>query len=294
MVFLKNSQLEVAVSPNHGAIVNVWDRDGNAWLWGPDSTETYDPEKGGCFPLCPYSNRVRGGRFSWQGENFEIDNSGRSQAHALHGDGWISKWQVNEVSKQAVILSHRGHYSPFNYQASQEISLSEDRLQMVLSITHLGHTPIPYGLGFHPWFPRDADTCLWAPAKEVWEEDAEHLPTRLTGIPEIWNFSRRDSVFPDGWINNLFKGWRSDENNCHKASLDYPSRSARIEIETCAKLDRYILYTNGRPFLCFEPVSHDVDAHNSHDLGGLTVLNQGETMSAEMGITFNFCHQDNS
>jgi aldose 1-epimerase len=286
VVWLHSTELDVLVSPLYGAIANVWDKQGQACLWGPQQGEEYLPSLGGCFPLTPYCNRIRNGRFQWQGQHYAIDCHDMPQPHALHGDGWRNRWEIKHAQPQRVVLEHRGCINPFHYCATQTICLSGNRLLLDLSITHLGTVALPYGLGFHPWFQRDCDTRLWAQAQSVWMEDAEHLPTHETAIPARWNFAKSARVLPIDPINNLFTGWLPDDSGQHQAVLSYPSRHRRIDINSSYLLNRYMLYGSGGDFICFEPVSHNIDAHNSKNTGGLIELNKGESLSAWMSLRF--------
>jgi len=286
IVKLESTDFDVFVSQKHGAIAQVFDKFGMPWLWSPEKLKDYHPELGGCFPLTPFSNRVRDSRFFWRGETLNIESPSVTDQHAVHGDGWLSTWAIEHVSRAQIVLSHTGNLFPFEYKAEQVIKIIGKCLQLSLSITHRGSSPMPYGLGFHPWFYQDADTMLFAPAKKVWLEDDAHLPTELTPIPERWKFNHEASRLPNEPMNNLFMGWQMDEKGEHRARVTYPSRRAMIDIVASSRLDRYILYSNGKEFFCFEPVSHNVDAFNYADLGGLQVLNKGETLTAQMSLVF--------
>jgi len=287
MIILENFKFKVIVSSNHGSIVNVVDKKGNCWLWGPKSSLNYSPQKGGCFPLTPYANRIKNGEFFWEGKLTNIDDNGSESPHALHGDGWMRSWKIQEFTNERVVkMYHRSRYAPFNYEANQVVKLIDNELHITMSITHLGRSPLPYGLGFHPWFPKDPDTCLYAPAERVWTEGIDHLPKKLIPIPNLLRFNSERSPVPMGYVNNLFVGWKCDDFGFHNAAILYPSRGTSIDIKTSFALNRYMLYTDSEEFLCFEPVSHNVDAHNTKNLGGLKILREGETLSVKMKLTF--------
>lgn len=283
---LENEYLRVELSQKHAAILQIYDSDNRPWLWRAPS-EAYHPELGGCFPLVPYSNRIENRQFNWNGRTFEIASDINTYTHALHGDGWLSDWEYEEIKPASVRLSHIGRLFPFNYCASMEITLQKNQVKLVLSVTHQGQSAIPYGLGFHPWFLKEYDTQIFAPAQKVWLEDNRHLPTELVDIPASWRFDCFGKRTPDDFMNNLFIGWHKDERNRHLASLSYPSKDMTIDIDVSSTLDRYIIYSTGDDFICFEPVSHNVNAFNTKDLGGLSVLSPDTTLEVDMILTFN-------
>ncbi|TAN09295.1 MAG: hypothetical protein EPN45_07815 [Rhizobiaceae bacterium] len=96
-------------------------------------------------------------------------------------------------------------------------------------------------------------------AVDIWLEDDRHLPVGrrpLADMPE-WDFGEL-RLLPAGWINNAFGGWD------RSAELHWPERRLSVGIEASEELPVCILYSPGEaaPFLCFEPVSHPVNAHN--------------------------------
>src|SRR5207249_2390718 len=51
-----------------------------------------------CFPLVPYSNRVREGVFSFRGKMHRLKPNMGDHPHPLHGHGWLSPWKVVAAS----------------------------------------------------------------------------------------------------------------------------------------------------------------------------------------------------
>ncbi|TJX51989.1 MAG: aldose 1-epimerase, partial [Mesorhizobium sp.] len=171
-----------------------------------------------------------------------------------------------------------GAIGPYRYHASVLYALEDGALSVVLTIENRAAIRLPYGLGFHPWFPRNARTSLQASANSVWLEDERHLPTSmapLTDHPD-WDFSKR-APLPDTWVNNAFEGWDG------RASIVQPDDAMVISIEASPSLSVFILYSPARDadFFCFEPVSHRVDAHH---IGGLWTLEPRESITSRMRL----------
>src|SRR4051794_16374888 len=49
-----------------------------------------------CFPLVPYANRIRGGRFTFRGHEVRIAPNMPGDPSPLHGQGWLNPWRVDE------------------------------------------------------------------------------------------------------------------------------------------------------------------------------------------------------
>ncbi|WP_104202622.1 aldose 1-epimerase [Billgrantia saliphila] len=277
LMTLDNATLRLMVNPGIGGAVVRFDRltgRGPEPLMRPGSDSERDPNRLAMYPLVPWSNRIGGGGFAWRGRHYPLVNNLPGEALPIHGDGWQRAWQVEAQIPHELRLALRSREQPpFNYRAELAYRLEGDVLEARLAVTHLGVSPAPYGLGLHPWFPRTADVRVDAAAEGVWEVDADQLPTawRRLEAPDHWNFSRGTSL-PIGRIDNLFTGWSG------RALLRWPERGLALEVS--ADTSRYLVFSPGAQadFFCFEPVSHDVDAHHFDDpqRHGLVILEEGE------------------
>ena len=134
---------------------------------------------------------------------------------------------------------------------------------------------MPYGLGFHPWFPFEEGMHLRASANGMWRETREHLPDDYGPVPSDLDFTAPRAV-PDRWVNNAFDGWDGH------ADLVWPKRDVRVAL-CCSGASYFVLYhPPGESFICLEPVSHPVDAFHlppPRRGEGLVWLHYGETLS---------------
>lgn len=283
---IQNSYLSLAVNPLFGAIHNIWDDKNKPLLWQPDYNANAVSPVGGCFPLIPYANRIKNAKFSLNDRLFNIDYQNCESKHALHGDGWINQWQVISQQESSITLGYNSHFFPFHYRATQVIELLKNAVCITLNIQHLGRNAMPYGMGFHPWFIKQKNTRLHAPAKNMYEEDKEHFPTKLVSIPAKLNFSNTNSVLPDGFANNLFIGWAQNQHGQSLAKIYYPNSNRVIGIEASNIFDRYMYYQDGNDFFCFEPVSHNINAHNQPNMPGLALLSYQQGITGKFKMVF--------
>ena len=203
------------------------------------------------------------------------------EAFPIHGDGFQKPWRVVSSSPtMAELALDHGSIGPYRYAARLRYALDEGALAATIEVENRAAIRLPYGLGFHPWFPRHPGTTLHAKAARVWLEDERHLPTGVVPVASRpqWDFSR-PSLLPAAWVNNGFDGWD------RRAEIAQPGDGVALSIEASPELGVYILYSPSPDagFFCFEPVSHVVDAHHG---GGLTVLEPGATMRAGMRLSW--------
>jgi aldose 1-epimerase len=257
------------------------------WLrpTGPEALARGDPLGLACFPLVPYSNRIRNGRFVFEGREIRLPRNYGDHPHSIHGHGWQAPWRVGEVAAQAAVLEyhHRADAWPFDYSVRQHVRLDRDGLTVKLELVNRGDAAMPAGLGLHPYFPRTEATRIVAQVSELWRVDAEVMP--LTRVRPEGARDPTRGVFADRVaLDNVYTGWDG------RATIEWPERGARLEMTAQGPLGFLVLFTPaGEDFLCVEPVSHCTDALNMAAAGaadtGLRVLAPGETLEARVTFT---------
>ena len=233
----------------------------------------------GCELLVPWSNRISGGGFTFDGRFHPIEPNVPGDPFPLHGDGFQKFWRAaRSTDTEAELILDHGAIGPYRYVAHVTYALRDGTLEATLTVENRAEMRLPYGLGFHPWFLRHAGTSLTAGARRVWLEDERHLPAGVQPIaahPD-WDFSA-GARLPAGWINNGFDGWDG------AATIVQPEDGIALSMQASPELNLFIVYSPSHEadFFCFEPVSHPVDAHHGE---GLVVLEPGEVMSAGMRL----------
>ncbi len=96
-----------------------------------------DPLHSACFPLVPYANRIRGGRFAFGGRSVEMPRNFLPQLHSLHGIGWQRPWRLTERGEAEALLvdEYDGTGAwPWAWRAEQHVALDEAGLSIVLTL----------------------------------------------------------------------------------------------------------------------------------------------------------------
>jgi aldose 1-epimerase len=228
------------------------------------------PDLAAAFPLVPYSNRIRAGRFSFRGRSVIEPLNRPPERHAIHGHGWQARWQPTEVTAATARLEYRHPAGawPWAYHATQRFILTPSELTVELGLSNQSTAPMPAGLGWHPYFPRTPRATITADVRAMWLTDEERMPTELVAPPAAPFGRGRD---------NCFLGWS------RRVTIDWPELGARLLMRAEPPLDYLVVFTPARrPFFCVEPVSHVTDAFNLAEAGrsdsGILVLEPGETL----------------
>jgi aldose 1-epimerase len=219
-LILAAGPLELALAPEVGGSVAWLDHDGRPVM--RRATEGYgDVLQAACFPMVPYVNRIRDGRFTFRGRSVALAPM-QGQRHPLHGDGWRAPWTVVEVAGPAAALSfsHPASDWPWSYEASQVFALDAEGLTVTLSVTNTSQEPMPAGLGLHPYFPCNGETILDASVEGVWTVDAEVMPVRREPAGGRYDLARRRICGAD--LDNGYDGLTG------RATLDWPDRGLSL------------------------------------------------------------------
>lgn len=238
----------------------------------------------GCQVLAPFANRISGGGFTLNERVHPLAPNVAGEPYPIHGNAFQSAWMVVEATPNTVRLSLVSHGpGDFRYRADLSYRLDRGALGAAISLTNTADFPLPFGLGFHPWFVRTPAARLRFGASGYWTELPDHLPDSFVPSVGTSGFGRGSSEpLPTDWINRAFAGWAG------AAELLWPERGSGIRL-AARGLGVLMVYSPGASadFICLEPVSHTVDAHNRSGRGVVapSILAPGQSLSAEMTIT---------
>jgi aldose 1-epimerase len=253
-----------------------------------------DVRQAAAYPLVPYSNRIRDARLTFAGQTHALARNFGDHPHAIHGVGWQRAWQVTRRDPHAAMIALR-HLAqgdearawPWRFSATQAFALvARDggaTLAVTMTIRNDDDAPFPFGLGWHPYFPRDAATTLAFAADGVWRNDATQLPLAHVAVPPEWDFAGARPI-GDAPLDNVFTGWRGE------ATLVAPKRGFTTMLAADSACRHVVVYAPaGRDFVAVEPVTHETDAFNRAAAGatdtGMRVLPPGAAFSCTMRIS---------
>ena len=245
-----------------------------------------DPDGGvlaaSSFPLVPFVNRIRGGRFSFRGKEIVLRPNMAGDPSPLHGQGWLGSWTVGRHDEAAAALSfrHEADEWPWAYQAVQSFELDERGLSLRLECRNLDETSMPCGLGQHPYFHCGPETRLATTVKSAWTIDANVLPVEK--VPAEGAFDLSDRLVCGQGLDHGFGGWGGN------AALSDPAWPCGLRLSS-PNANFFQLYSprEGGIFVA-EPVTHANAALNAPEADwaelGLKVLEPGAAMHLDMRL----------
>ena len=291
-VELSAGAARVVLAPRAGGSIASYEWNGLAVLrpTSADAAANDDARDFASYPLIPFSNRIANATLHWRRGTYPLPRYLAGHPHAIHGNGWQRAWNVVEQTPERAVveLVHdaagpRKLEWPFAYRARQSFALQHDALTLTMAIENTGASAFPFGLGWHPFFPRTPATVVGFGAAGVWQTDATMLPTRLDPVPADWDFSTPHAI-GDTALDHCFAGWRSP------ATIRWSERKLMASIAADPACGDLVVYVpRGERYLAIEPVTHMTDAFNRANAGetdtGTRVLAPGETFSCTMHIS---------
>src|SRR3954469_1760634 len=235
-----------------------------------------------CFPLVPFANRVRGGRFTLRGRDIVLRPNLAGDPSPLHGQGWLAPWEVvsADAAEAELVFRHAPGEWPWAYEARQHFALDETGLTVLLSCANTSDAPMPCGLGHHPYFPCTRETRIDTDVGCAWTIDDEVLPAEK--VPAEGRYDLRGRLACGQALDNGFGAWAGH------ARIATPGLPFRIELSSPDARFFQVYSPPSGGFFAAEPVGHANAAVNEPEERwpelGLRVLAPGETMSLTMRV----------
>ncbi|MDQ0455703.1 aldose epimerase family protein [Rhizobium paknamense] len=288
---LEAYQYRVVVSPRFGASLLAAE-----WLGGgaplPILEPLRDPASGftaGCFLMAPFVNRIADGRFHVDGAPFAIPLNRPEQSMAIHGFSRDRRWQVLEADTAHAVLIDRveSEAHPWRYTARFEVALAPDGIMLSLALHNDGEWHFPFGMGLHPFFPREDGDKVTFTAEGFHASDDRGLPT-----------GPRQTISPARQSHDLAEVQGLDRCflNAHgSVSVEKPASNVKMDLRARGAFRHLHLFVpEQRPVFCLEPVTHLPDAINRPSLGAdaqMTILAPAESLSGHLQLSITPFHK---
>lgn len=145
--------------------------------------------------LMPWPNRVRDGRFTFEGKEQQLALTEPALSNASHGLVRWALWEPVEHTDAALtvaysLLPQQGWDYPLDLQVRYE--LTDDGLVVTPEATATGAGPAPFAFGAHPYLTTGEDRVdeleLRLPADTVLTVDERLIPTGTAAVPADLDF----------------------------------------------------------------------------------------------------------
>lgn len=239
----------------------------------------------GNFVLWPLPNRIRGKSYSFQGQDYTLEEVQRvpGDPELIHGLVFDRPWQYEPpmlgpdavaVTTYVEVAPGSPYYDayPFDSRLSLTYTLDKDGVTVAYNVQNKGARALPYGFALHPYFATlsgQDDTWISIPADEVMEADSTLLPTGrllpLDGIMYAMFDLRQPRPVGHLKLDHVYTGLHAGES----ATIAYPKQGLRLRLSASDDFTHMVIYTppGGEPYFCLENQTCATDAINLHQRG---------------------------
>jgi aldose 1-epimerase len=263
---------------------------GGARSWTVDGSELLasfaSGTRDGAFagkPLMPWPNRLRDGRYAFEGAAHRVAITEPETSTALHGLTLSSRWRASRTSAHGITLSHqlRGREGyPFALDLVVGYELDSAGVVVTLRATNAGPGRAPFGAGLHPYLRFTGDITLQVPANTRVPIDDRLLPTGpptpVSGTVLDFRHARR---LGDQRLDTCFGDLERGAAGVASLTLGGPRR---LVVWMDDAFHFVQVFTAGGA-IAVEPMTCAPDAFNTGD--GLLVLEPGASFTGRCGLT---------
>jgi len=258
------------------------------------------PTHSGLPILFPFPNRIRKGRFRWEGMDYAAPIP-PERADAIHGFALDSAWRVIEQGPRhavgrwqlSVDAPQRASSWPADCLIEVRYELEGPALRSQIRVANPDTRPLPWGLGTHTYFKlplcpegRFEDCLMSAPAHQQWVLD-NSLPTGEIIPVSAEKDLRGGRPIGRGPLDDVYTDVRADQGRIDCRMCD-PAAGLEIVQSTDVLFRELVAFTPpNRHAVCMEPYTCATDAINLHQRGidsGLQILQPGEEIQTWINI----------
>jgi aldose 1-epimerase len=121
------------------------------------ATHAVDPFAWGGYVMAPWCNRIDAGATAVDGQVVDVPAT-FVDGSAIHGQVYALPWQVRPDG--TLWVRGGGDGWPWPYEATLRVSIAKGLLRIEQAVTNLAATPMPSGIGLHPWFRRPIEVRI--------------------------------------------------------------------------------------------------------------------------------------
>jgi aldose 1-epimerase len=251
------------------------------------------PPKGCGSTLVPWPNRIRDGRYTFEGTTQQLALTEPAAGNAIHGLGRWARWAkvrqtAEEVTLRLDVVPQTGY--PFEIRVETTYAVHPELgLIVTIGARNLGRTRAPFGAGSHPYLSTRghalADSTVQLPAREVLVVDDRQVPIGARSVAKTPYDLRRGKRLRSARFDDGFTGLVTQDGR-GVAEVRTPAGGARLWFdETYRFLQLFTVdaVTPNQAGIAIEPMTCAPNAFNSG--AGLIILEPGGAWTGSWGIT---------
>jgi len=244
--------------------------------------------------LIPWPNRIRDGRYVFNGATQQLALTEPARHNASHGLARYVPWVL--VDKQPDAVTNRVRIYPQQgwpgvLEATITHQVSDNGLTVTVNATNVGAAEVPFGYGAHPYLTVGEstvdDVAITVPAESYLEVDDRLLPIKISPVAGTAYDLRGGPVLGSVNLDTALTDLARDADGRWRVKLVLGDRYAEVwGDETMHWIQVFSGGPSRNSSIAVEPMTCGPDAFNAgptHD--GMRVLAAGSSFQGEWGIS---------
>jgi aldose 1-epimerase len=247
--------------------------------------------------LVPWPNRIRDGRYDFDGRAHQLALTEPTNGNAIHGLVRWAAWSIAEQGPDRAVLEHVLHPQPgypFTLAVRIEYALSDSGLSVRTTATNAGGDACPYGAGAHPYLTVGTETVdsvlLRAPGRTALESDERGIPTGRVAVDGTEYDFRRERSLGATQLDHCFTDLERDDDGLARVVLRHPESGAALTLWLDDAYGYLMLFTGdplpdvARRSLAVEPMTCPPNAFRTGE--AMIELEPGRSVTSAWGLNF--------
>ncbi|PWG06626.1 aldose 1-epimerase [Polaribacter aquimarinus] len=165
--------------------------------------------------LFPFANRIKDGKYSFDGNDYLLETNQQEEQNALHGFIFDKEFEVLSTEMKddyaAIILSYaetnKNTGFPFTYKVQATYIFTQSSVSLSLNIKNTDNKTFPFTLGWHPYFISEdlSKSTLKFDCKQKLIIGDRNITTGVTDINDTVIFNIENKELDDCWTLNSDK-----------------------------------------------------------------------------------------
>jgi aldose 1-epimerase len=246
--------------------------------------------------LIPWPNRLRDGRYAFDGEDCQLPLTEVDKGNAIHGLVRWENWSAAGHEPSRVTMEYVLHPQPGwpgTLALRIEYELGDRGLGVTTTATNVGSRDCPFGAGAHPYLTLGTATIdsliLKAPGRSYLEADERGIPTGSHPVAGTAFDFRSPRALGSAQLDHAFSDLERDDDGLATALIATPDGRTRAALWVDPSYNHLMLFTGDtlppgqrRRGLAIEPMTCPPNAFQSGQ--DLLRLAPGESFSGRWGI----------
>jgi aldose 1-epimerase len=225
--------------------------------------------------LAPWPNRIADGKYSLNGNDFQLNVNEKVRNNALHGLVFDKYWKVSSKSENRISLQitiDDSEQYPGILELEMTYQIDNQGLSSTLTATNQGEIELPYGASTHPYLMVPGvesvdDYILQIGASQVYlTDEARLLPIKIVDVADASLDFRQPAKIGSNFIDHAFKLDPTFESSVsikddsgEGVLMSFNDATKWVQIHTADRNGA----DDGRKSLAIEPMTCPPDSFNS-------------------------------